>query len=149
MSGNGARRIEAGVDIAAALILAAATAYGAAAFIRDPLAPAAGVIMFAGCLSVLRRTSGRQERGFALAPFAPRALELEACPELLLGPADILARIDPDARVVRLFDPAAMPAPGPDGPNARHPIDGTSPTAPPDASQALYDALAELRRSLR
>jgi len=44
---------------------------------------------------------------------------------------DILAALNPDSRVVRLFERDAIP---------------TSPV--PDASQALHDALAELRRSL-
>lgn len=63
---------------------------------------------------------------------------------------DVLAEIGPDARVVRLFDRARMPTPGQlqsridshlGNPRQRQPI--------PDASQALSDALAELRRSLR
>lgn len=63
---------------------------------------------------------------------------------------DILAEIGPDARVVRLFDRKAMPTPG----ELRSRIDdhlGRASSAPssPDASQALSDALADLRRSLR
>lgn len=63
---------------------------------------------------------------------------------------DVLAAIDPDSRVVRLFDRRAMPTPG----QLQSQIDGhlgqRSSAAPaPDASQALSDALAELRRSLR
>jgi hypothetical protein len=63
---------------------------------------------------------------------------------------DILAEIGPDARVVRLFDPKRMPTPG----QLKSRIDShiekaaSSPGAS-DASQALSDALAELRRSLR
>ena len=68
--------------------------------------------------------------------------------ELLLE--DILAEIGPNSRVVRLFDPATLPTPGQlNARIVRHLNDGASPAAPPDASQALYDALAELRRSLR
>jgi hypothetical protein len=63
---------------------------------------------------------------------------------------DILAEMGPDARVVRLFDRKAMPTPG----QLKLRIDdhlseGSPPAAPSDASQALSDALAELRRSLR
>jgi hypothetical protein len=63
---------------------------------------------------------------------------------------DILAEMGPDARVVRLFDRKAMPTPG----QLKSRIDdhlseGAPPAAPSDASQALSDALAELRRSLR
>lgn len=63
---------------------------------------------------------------------------------------DILAEMGPDSRVVRLFDPKAMPTPG--QLHARiddHLEDGTAQSAPSDASQALSAALAELRRSLR
>src|SRR3954447_22847615 len=77
--------------------------------------------------------------------------------ELVLGDADrllvlddVLAEIGPESRVVRLFDRKAMPTPG----QLRSRIDShlgqiaaSSPQA--DASQALSEALAELRRSLR
>ena len=63
---------------------------------------------------------------------------------------DILIEIGPDARVVRLFDRKAMPTPG----QLQTRIDShlgreSSPATPSDASQALSDALAELKRSLR
>jgi hypothetical protein len=63
---------------------------------------------------------------------------------------DILAELGPDSRVVRLFDRKAMPTPG----QLKSRIDdhleqGALPAAPADASKALSDALAELRRSLR
>ena len=63
---------------------------------------------------------------------------------------DILAQLGPNSRVVRLFDRSAMPTPG----HLKARIDvhlqqGNSHFGGPDASQALSDALAELRRSLR
>jgi len=63
---------------------------------------------------------------------------------------DVLAEIGPEARVVRLFDPKRMPTPG----QMKSRIDdhlaqGSAADAPIDASQALSDALAELKRSLR
>lgn len=63
---------------------------------------------------------------------------------------DILAELGPDSRVVRLFDRKAMPTPG----QLRTRIDdhlqnGTPAPIQSDAAQALSDALAELRRSLR
>jgi hypothetical protein len=74
-------------------------------------------------------------------------LERDASDELVLE--DILAELGPDSRVVRLFDPAAMPTPGQlNARIERHLGEESAPTAPADASQALYDALAELRRSL-
>jgi hypothetical protein len=74
-------------------------------------------------------------------------IEREAPDELMLE--DILAELGPESRVVRLFDPAAMPTPAQLNVRIeRHLGEESAPTAPPDASQALYDALAELRRSL-
>ena len=68
--------------------------------------------------------------------------------ELILD--DILAKLSPDSRVVRLFDPAAMPTPGHLKARIDQHLNGESPRAPlEDASQALHEALAELRRSLR
>ena len=63
---------------------------------------------------------------------------------------DILAELGPDSRVVRLFDPAAMPTAG----QLRSRIEdrlarNSLSNQPQDASQALHEALAELRRSLR
>jgi hypothetical protein len=63
---------------------------------------------------------------------------------------DILAELGPDSRVVRLFDPAAMPTPGQLNARIEQHLRGVScPAAPADASQALYEALNELKRSLR
>jgi hypothetical protein len=74
-------------------------------------------------------------------------LERDASDELVLE--DILAELGPESRVVRLFDPAAMPTPRQlNARIERHLGEESGSTAPPDASQALYDALAELRRSL-
>lgn len=63
---------------------------------------------------------------------------------------DILAELGPDSRVVRLFDPRTMPTAG----QLKTRIDdhlgrGKPPVPLSDASQALSEALAELRRSLR
>jgi heme exporter protein D len=78
--------------------------------------------------------------------FAPaRAAEEEP---LLLD--DILAELGPDSRVVRLFDPEAMPTPGQLKSRIdRHLEPGAAPADIPDAGQALHDALDELRRSIR
>jgi hypothetical protein len=76
-----------------------------------------------------------------------RAVGSHAADELVLD--DVLGELGADSRVVRLFDRAAMPTPAQlDARIEQHP-GGLSPPPPPDASQALYDALAELRRSLR
>jgi hypothetical protein len=63
---------------------------------------------------------------------------------------DILAELGPDSRVVRLFDPASMPTAGQLNQRIERHLDKDVPPATPaDAAQALHDALAELRRSLR
>ena len=63
---------------------------------------------------------------------------------------DVLAEIDVDSRVVRLFDRKAMPTPGQLQSQIDHHLGHRNPGSPPhDASQALSEALAELRRSLR
>ena len=69
--------------------------------------------------------------------------------ELLLD--DVLAQLQPNSRVVQLFNPSRIATPG----ELKSRIDqhleaerrGAS-QLQPDASQALYDALADLRRSL-
>jgi hypothetical protein len=63
---------------------------------------------------------------------------------------DILAELEPGSRVVRLFDPAAMPTPGQLNDRIERHLDRDPPPAEcHDASQALHQALDELRRSLR
>jgi len=79
---------------------------------------------------------------------ADRLVAPVATEELLLE--DILTELGPDSRVVRLFDPAAMPTPGQlNARIERHLHGDRSSGTPEDASKALYDALSELRRSLR
>ena len=77
-------------------------------------------------------------------------VELIAVQEAPLVLDDVLHAVAPDARVVRLFDPSAMPSPA----ELKARVDrylgqGASWAKSPDASQALVDALTELRRSLR
>lgn len=72
--------------------------------------------------------------------------------ELLLD--DIVAELSPDSRVVRLFDPAAFRMPGQLNDrivaHLRHSRpQAAAPDHGPDASDALHQALNELRRSLR
>jgi hypothetical protein len=131
----------------------------------------AGYVLCTQALGRIRR----EEPRFELADFEPQ--QIEAAPELgellltdqvelILTEADrvepepadtdelllvdILNEIGPESRVVRLFDPASMPTPGELNARVRRHLDGESPSAAPaDASQALYDALTELKRSLR
>lgn len=157
-------RIEAGVDSAAAGVYAAATALVLYLLNASNAYLAAGTaIAFTGCFYGLRSIEP-EYLAFAQPAFDPRPFEPVTLDELMLtdlvgsGSApdeplvldDILAEIGPDSRVVRLFDPAAMPPAGqPIDRIEQHLGEAGSQSAPPDASQALHEALAELRRSLR
>lgn len=126
-------RVEWAVDVAAAGMFAVAVGYSLWA-----LAPAVGAAFGAAAAFLaahfgLRRVLP-EGRAYALPPFAPPTCEAwdDTPEELILE--DELGEVGPDARVVRLFGPSQNPLP--------------SPPAPPDASEALIEALAELRRSL-
>lgn len=124
----------------------------------------------AGLLRSVRPESQR----FRVPSFALPELDFDECDELLLTeqvellltdadvlkPAksseeelvldDILAKLGENSRVVRLFDPAATPTPGQLNARIEHHLrKGGAPAAPEDASQALFDALTQLRASLR
>lgn len=126
------------VDIAAAALFAAAVGFaaGAAGFGAVPTISAA-VAGSVATFTVLRSVSASNRiydlPAFELAPleFAPEAVD-----ELLLD--DRLESGPPNARVVQLF-----------GPGSRRSSAMSSDSPSPDASQALADALAELRRLLR
>ncbi|HEX6741344.1 MAG TPA: hypothetical protein VF079_06065 [Sphingomicrobium sp.] len=166
MDARGAKRIEAIVDVTAAAIAAAAVGY-ATLRLGWPVAAAVG----AGVGSLLAaarllRSIEPVPAGFAIAPFAVSPLPepedellLTEVTELLLTEEDrldvqvlaledIRANVEQNSRVVRLFDPAAMPTPGELNEKIERHLGGPS-AACADASQALHDALAELRRSLR
>lgn len=159
MTGGRAELIEAAIDGAAAALLAAAAGYGAAHMGSPAWGAAAAAAGFAGGLTALRAVRPAPQ-GFVLPQFEVAIEPMQD--ELLLTEADryqpqaielvlddILAEPGPDARVVRLFDPRAMSTATEIRPNpGRRFSEGSSPTAPPDASQALHDALAQLRRSL-
>lgn len=66
--------------------------------------------------------------------------------ELLLE--DVLVELQPDSRVIRLFDPAAVPTAGELHSRIERHLNQRS-REHSDAAQALNDALADLRRSLR
>lgn len=81
---------------------------------------------------------------------AEEPLELNGVHDAPLVLDDVLHAVGPEARVVRLFDASAMPTPA----ELKAQVDrylgqGASWAKSPDASQALVDALTELRRSLR
>lgn len=155
MDGTRIVRIEASVDSAAAAVYAGATALVLYLLNASNAYVAVGAaVAFAGCFYGLRSIEPEYVT-FPLPAFAARSFEPADLDELLLTdliqPAsadalvldDVLAEPGPDSRVVRLFDSEAMRTAGQLGDR-----DDQQP-APSDASQALLDALAELRRSLR
>lgn len=173
MNAGRIERIEIIVDQTACAMLAAAAGFACFKLLGGSLgqlqlgASCASAAVLAYLLSrrVLDRRFGAPD--FALPAFEAVELEPFEPDELVLTDADrvvaqaaaaeeplvlddILAEIGPDSRVVRLFDRKAMPTPG----HLSSRIDDhlgqrQSPPPAPDASQALFDALAELRRSLR
>lgn len=162
-------RLESGVDFAAAAIFAAAAAYATLRLGWSPVVAAVvGGAMLLATSRILTSISAASPT-FALAPFDAEFLpEVEGLDELVLTDADrldsgdgselvdelvlddVLAKLEDLSRVVRLFDASAMPSPGELKSRIDRHLDGAAPSSPPpDASQALHDALSELRRNLR
>jgi len=169
MEARHTERLETGVDFAAAAIFGAAAAY---AILRLGWSPPAAAIVAGAALLASSRILTSVSPGsptFSLSSFDTATLpEVEDLDELLLTDADrvdagdgsehvdelvlddVLAKLEDLSRVVRLFDPSAMPSPGELKHRIDRHLDGPSPSSsPPDASQALHDALSELRRTLR
>jgi hypothetical protein len=169
MSDLKTERIERIVDAAASALWAAAAGYCAFRISSAIVAGPVVVVALCCCFALLRAVRP-EEQHFALSDYVPGDIPC-APPQLLLtheshgieqtAPErnelvldDVLAELASDSRVVQLFDRAAMPTPG----ELRARIDrhldshvgtGRVSAAPPDASQALHEALAELRRSIR
>ena len=167
-------RIQVIFEHAACTLLAAAVAFAAYRGLGGLLGePQLGICAaFSGLAAYLLSSHGLFRRSFELpeytmADFETAKLELSEPDELVLTERDmlhsqpktsdpellelddILAELGPDSRVVRLFDRSSMPSPG----HLKARIDdhlgkGGSPSRVPDASKALSEALAELRRSL-
>jgi hypothetical protein len=143
MNWPSANRIESAVDVAAAAMFAAAVAFALRAAVGDsgPILAAAAAAACLAAWAGLRRVPV-EEPAYILPLFSPSPIEASAlrssaeADELLLE--DALARVEPDARVVQLFLPGQPRGAAP----RRY-------SAPPDASGALSDALAQLRRSLQ
>lgn len=138
MDARTAERIESLMDAAAASLLGCAVGYAAYRMAIVQAAVAGAGLAFGLSLAGLRRVrpvpSAPSIQGNAATPVAHLLAEADRSlaheeDELVLD--DILAALNPDSRVVRLFERDSMPKPH-----------------GPDASQALHDALADLRRSL-
>lgn len=176
MQGASARNIERVVVTAAAAAFAGAVAFATfrslERFVSEPglggLTAGAMTFGYLLCGRMLDRVDASEPK-FNVPLFDLGAIKPADADELVLtdadriepvqqpGPGeepleldDILHEVAPDARVVQLFDPAAMPTPGQLKARIdRHLGDRPAPAGCPDASQALVDALAELRQSLR
>jgi hypothetical protein len=167
MSGRAIERIENAVDTLAAALFAAAAAFAIGSILRGStdhpqLAVIVGGALVASYLLCIRTLRAVVATGLRLhlPEFAVPVVPSIPLDELLLTDADrlhpegeealelndILTKIDSDHRVVRLFDPSAKPTPGQLKARIDRHLEGA--LTPPDASQALFDALAELRRSL-
>ena len=126
---------------------------GAAGFAFFNLGPAeyqpfgaavAASLAFLATYAVLRRVGGEPSI-LPLNHFSLTEVAVEPEPEALLLD-DILKSMGPESRVVRMFAPESLPTAG----QLQARIDrhiGAEPDA--DAADALHEALAEIRRSLR
>jgi hypothetical protein len=174
MRGETAEKIEQATMTSAAAVFAAAIGFAAFSSLATvvpglavtALVMGAGAVAYLLCRAALARV-GSNEPQFLLPEFDPCAVKSEPPDVLELAEAeilqsvpptaaedgaleldDILHELAPDARVVRLFDPAKMPTPAELKSRIdRHLKAGSN--SSPDASQALVEALTELRRSLR
>ena len=166
-----AATIEQGVSRVASASLALACGFACYRWLQPAMvqpslgafAGAAGAIAFMMSDRTLARIGSDRRKSpafpFAVVDYAPPPLgellltdrhqpEPPAAEPLVLD--DILEQLGPDSRVVRLFDRDSMPTPA----QLKSRIDahlgrGPAPAPAIDASQALHDALAELRRSMR
>lgn len=155
--------LERAAEWAAAASLAAAVAY-AAVRLGSPvtLTAVAALAVLLGGVRIVGGIGSAQPI-FALPDFEPAPLpEADRPEELILTDADrldavsadellldeVLAKLEDSSRVVRLFDRSAMPSPGELKSRIDRHLEGSRPV-PPDASQALLDALSQLRLSLR
>jgi hypothetical protein len=173
MQAGTATRLEANVDRGASALFAAACAYAAYLWLATLVVPGAlvaetaGAAAFAYVLSICMLGAVQpQARRLPVSVFDVRDIDMDEPSELsLTKPSeawmegslsepllldDVLSELAPDSRVVRLFDPAAMPTAGELKSRIDRHLDGQAYDRPSEeAVQALHDALAELRRSLR
>ena len=170
MQAADAQRIESGMRYAAAASFAAAVGFAtfhAIGPITDfrgmgAAASVAAIVAYPAAQLLLRILEGSpkpfRQPVFDILKIEPVGIEellltesdrLQPAEESALELDDILVEIAPDSRVVQLFDPSAMPTPGQLKARIdRHLDGGTSHSPSPDASEALFAALADLRRSL-
>ena len=117
------------MDCAAAAVFAAAVAYSASALASILAAALLGPAAFALAFAGLQRIKDEQLHDLALFDVEP------------IDPPGEVAEHTDDENVVRLFDPRQVAIARPSATPASE--------SPKDAGQALSDALADLKRSLR
>jgi len=177
MDASTASKIDRNIRRSASAIFAGACAFAAYSYLSSDIAQpqlgadTGGVLALAYllCSRTIRAVAPERQifvqPAFALAELAPAEIADEPS-ELLLTEADrvpteqagdvlvlddVLDAIGSDSRVVRLFDPSAMPTPG----QLRSRIDrhiekgASTSRGAPDASHELHEALAKLRANLR
>lgn len=172
MRAESARKIESNLDRAASGLFAVAAAYAGFALLPASLGIAergagAAAIAALAYLTILRLLGSIEPEAprLPVPVFDVREMEPIESDELLLTDRyveagasesdalvldDVLGELAPDSRVVRLFDAAAMPTPGELNEQIRQHLEtGRTGNRSQDASQALHEALAELRRTLR
>ena len=168
MNAGSIARIEQSVDRLASALFAAACGYAAYVWFAGGALQVAESAVFAAVAYLVSVRAlgeiGGQQRKLPVAIFDVREVGPMGLPELLLTDRydppsangedalvldDILAKLGSDSRVVRLFDPAQMPTPGELNDRIERRLARSAPLPPDDATQALHDALAELRRSIR
>lgn len=169
----GCKWIEDWIDGATATAFASAVAFAVGKLAPQPGTAvfAASIVAFGGCWAALRLVPGQRRLAipdFGLAEFDAEQAgaeleELLLTDELIVHDAaardtsedellldDVLGALGPDSRVVRLFAPGDLPTPGQlQSRIDRHLQARRAPQPIPDASEALSEALAQLRRSLR
>lgn len=136
MKARTAGRIESAILAGASAIFGSAVGFALYRLANGSALAAAlsGGGSFASCLGLLRKVDAGTRRGDeSAARTAIREILAEADRSLADDKSDVAAEA---SRVVQLFD-------------APRAIAGSPPPARGDASQALYEALSELRRTLR
>jgi hypothetical protein len=162
-----AERIEGITSVGAATILAVAVAYCTSRFAASAVTVGAGAAVALFVALQILRSIGSNKQALPLAPFEPVELIIEEWDELLLTEEnrfdqvqscvvpdellleDVLTELGDESRVVRLFDASAMPTPGQLKARIDRHLNQADARIAVDASDALHDALAELRRSLK
>lgn len=160
MRDDATRTVEKIIDALAATAFGTACGFAGTVFAGVAAGAAAGLALALATWRLLTRIEPLPA-ALALAEFVPAGIDIaDDADELLLtekvasAPTDelllddILEELGPDARVVRLFA-KPIPTPGELSSTIDRHLGAAPRSDAPDASDALFNALADLRRSLR